>query len=184
MRIQEAAQCFQDRVLGILDPSLAHQHLKLLVQRIGTLHRDRLHARNDSHPVRCAQARPPESSADTRPALRNPAECPSVSLRQDPVRLDQVRLWGATPITQPSGADQGAVTLGNVDGEIGGLTVSDPPTQAEVEALRDKAEELADDVRALATLVNALRGALVTVGVVKGGGSQPAPDRSARRSAH
>ena len=68
------------------------------------------------------------------------------------------------------GADQAAVTLGNVDGEIGGLTISDPPTQAEVQALRDKCEELADDVRALAVLVHALRGALVGVGVVKGGG--------------
>jgi hypothetical protein len=70
---------------------------------------------------------------------------------------------------QPSGAAQAAVTLGNTDGEIGGLTISDPPTQGEVQALRDKCEELADDVRALATLVNALRGALVSVGVVKGG---------------
>jgi len=58
--------------------------------------------------------------------------------------------------------------LGNTDGEIGGLTVSDPPTQAEVQALRDKAEELADDVRALSTLIHSLRTALVTEGVVKG----------------
>jgi hypothetical protein len=49
-----------------------------------------------------------------------------------------------TPVTQPSGADQAAVTLGNADGEIGGLTISDPPTQVEVQALRDKCEELAD----------------------------------------
>jgi len=35
--------------------------------------------------------------------------------------------WGTTPVAQPSGADQAAVTLGNVDGEIGGLTISDPP---------------------------------------------------------
>jgi hypothetical protein len=45
-----------------------------------------------------------------------------------------------------------------------GPGVSDPPTQAEVQALRDKCEELADDVRASATLVHALRGALVAVG--------------------
>ena len=77
--------------------------------------------------------------------------------------------WGATPVVQPSGANQAAVTLGNTDGEIGGLNISDPPTQSEVQALRDKAEELADDVRALSTLVHALRGALVAVGVVKGG---------------
>jgi len=60
------------------------------------------------------------------------------------------------------------VTLANVDAAIGGLPISDPPVQAEVQALRNKCE-LADDVRALSTLVHALRGALVTVGVVKGG---------------
>ena len=81
----------------------------------------------------------------------------------------RIGFWGATPIVQPSGAEQAAVTLGNTDGAIGGLTVSDPPTQAEVQALRDKGEELADDVRALSTLVHALRGALVALGGVKGG---------------
>ncbi len=81
----------------------------------------------------------------------------------------KIGFFGVTPVVQPSGADQAVVTLGNVDGEIGGLTISDPPTQAEVQALRDKCEELADDVRALSTLVHALRGALVAVGVVKGG---------------
>jgi hypothetical protein len=81
----------------------------------------------------------------------------------------RIGFWGATPVVQPSGAAQAAVTLGNTDGEIGGLTISDPPTQAEVQALRDKCEELADDVRALSALVHALRGALVAVGVVKGG---------------
>jgi len=45
-----------------------------------------------------------------------------------------------------------------MDAAIGGLTISDPPTQAEVQAHRDKCEELADDVRALSTLVHALRG--------------------------
>ncbi len=40
-----------------------------------------------------------------------------------------------------------AVSLGNEDGEIGALTFSATPTQAECEALRDKCEELADDVR-------------------------------------
>lgn len=36
------------------------------------------------------------------------------------------------------------------------------------QALRDKCEELADDVRVLSALVHALRGALVAVGVVRG----------------
>jgi len=31
---------------------------------------------------------------------------------------------------------------GNTDVEIGGLSISDPPTQAKVQALRDKCEEL------------------------------------------
>jgi hypothetical protein len=75
---------------------------------------------------------------------------------------------GVKPVVHPSGADQAPVTLGNTDGEIGRL-ISDPPTQAEVQALRDKCEEVADDVRAMADLVHALRGALVAVGVVKGG---------------
>lgn len=73
-----------------------------------------------------------------------------------------------TPVTEPAGADQAAVTQGNTDGEIGGLTISDPLTQAEVRALRDKCEELADDVRAPAALVHALRAGLISLGVVKG----------------
>jgi hypothetical protein len=72
------------------------------------------------------------------------------------------------PVTQPAGADQAAVTLGNGDGEIAGFAISDPPTQAEVQALRDKCEELADDLRALSVLVHALRTALVAVGLIKG----------------
>jgi len=61
------------------------------------------------------------------------------------------------------------VTLGNVDGEIGALLISDPPTQAEVQALRDKAEELADDLRNLSTLIHSLRTAMVAEGLIKGG---------------
>jgi len=80
----------------------------------------------------------------------------------------KIGFWGVMPAVQPAGAGQTPVTLGNSDGEIGGLTISDPPTQAEVQALRDACEELADDVRALSTLVHALREALVAVGVVKG----------------
>ena len=80
----------------------------------------------------------------------------------------KIGFYRATTLAQPSGADQGAVTMGNVDGEIGGFTISDPPIQVEVQALRDEWEELADDVRALSTLVDALRRALVSVGVVNG----------------
>ena len=48
----------------------------------------------------------------------------------------KIGFYGVAPVLQPSGADQAAVTLGNSDGEIAGLTISDPPTQAEVQALR------------------------------------------------
>ena len=86
-----------------------------------------------------------------------------------PVHQSARNRAGSRPITQSPGVDQAAVTLGNTDGEIGGLTISDPPSQAEVQALRDQCEELGDDVRALSTLVHAMRGALVAVVVVKGG---------------
>ena len=49
--------------------------------------------------------------------------------------------YGVTPVVQPSGTDQ---------------------------ALRDKCEELADDVRALSTLIHSLRSALISLGAVKG----------------
>jgi hypothetical protein len=80
----------------------------------------------------------------------------------------KVGFWGVAPTTQPSGAGQAAAALANTDGAIGGLAISDPPTQLEVQALRDKCEELADDVRALSTLVHALRTALVTSGLITG----------------
>jgi hypothetical protein len=38
-----------------------------------------------------------------------------------------------------------------------------------LQALRDKCEELADDVRAFWTLLHALRTALVSAGLIKGG---------------
>ena len=80
----------------------------------------------------------------------------------------KIGFWGVAPITQPAGAGQAVAALGNTDGEIAGLTISDPPTQLEIQALRDKCEELADDVRALSTLVHALRTALVNSGLIKG----------------
>ena len=70
----------------------------------------------------------------------------------------KIGFYGAAPVVQPSGADQAAVTLGNTEVEIGGLTISNLQTQAGVQALRDACEELGDEVRALLTLVNALWG--------------------------
>lgn len=61
--------------------------------------------------------------------------------------------FNTAPVSQPS------VTLGNTNGEIGGLTISVAYSQGEVQALRDKCEELADDVRNI-------KAALVTLGLI------------------
>lgn len=49
---------------------------------------------------------------------------------------------------------KGLALFGNTNSEIGGLTFSSTPTQAEANALRDKCEELADDLRALQAALN------------------------------
>ncbi len=65
-------------------------------------------------------------------------------------------------------ADQAAVTLGNTNAEISGLTISAAYDQSEVQALRDKCEELADDVRALSVLLHQIRTDLIAFGAIKG----------------
>ena len=60
-----------------------------------------------------------------------------------PVNPAVVGFFGAAPVAKTT------VTLGNIDNEIGGLAIGATYSQAEVQALRDKCEELADDVRAL-----------------------------------
>lgn len=71
-------------------------------------------------------------------------------------------------LQQTSGAGQAAVTLGNEDGDIGGLTISASYDQTEVQALRDACETLADDVRNLSVLIHAVRSSLVDQGFMKG----------------
>ncbi len=80
----------------------------------------------------------------------------------------KIGFWGAAPIVQPARAGQAAVTLGNTGGAIGGLSIGATYSQAEVQALRDKCQQLADDVRALSTLIHALRTAPVGAWVIKG----------------
>lgn len=80
----------------------------------------------------------------------------------------KLSLFGVTPIVQPAGAAQAAVTMVTVDGAIAALTFSASPTQAECEALRDATETLADDVRNVLALVNAMRTAGVNLGTIKG----------------
>jgi len=89
----------------------------------------------------------------------------------------QLSFWGATPVAQPASADQAEVTvvsadgdfnptivvpapilpLTNVDEAIGGLTIGAAYAQAEVEALRDATEVLADDVRDVGDQQDTLR---------------------------
>ncbi len=81
---------------------------------------------------------------------------------------DTFGIGSATAQATQASADQAAVTLGNANSEIGGLTIGSTYSESEVEALRDKCEELADDVRALSTLVHSLRTALMNCGIIKG----------------
>ncbi|WP_425057972.1 hypothetical protein SCACP_25600 [Sporomusa carbonis] len=60
-----------------------------------------------------------------------------------PVNPSIVGFFGSAPVTKTT------VTLGNTDDEIAGLPISAAYSQAEMQALRDKCEKLADDVRAL-----------------------------------
>lgn len=80
----------------------------------------------------------------------------------------KLAFFNATPVVQPSGATQALITVTNVNGAIAALTVSAAYDQAEVTALRDATEALADDVRAIGDLVLALRTALVNLGAIKG----------------
>ena len=65
-----------------------------------------------------------------------------------PINPSVVGFFGSAPVAKTT------VTLGNTDNEIGGLTISAAYSQAEVQALRDKCEKLADDVRALKTALS------------------------------
>ena len=49
---------------------------------------------------------------------------------------------------------------------VAGLAVSDPPAQAQVEALRDEAEKLRDFIADLQTTINSLLGKLRTHGLI------------------
>jgi hypothetical protein len=73
---------------------------------------------------------------------------------------DKISFFGAASSSKTTITDLSA--MGNADSEIGGLTISASYDQTEVQALRDKCEELADDVRAIYTkltdLINALQG--------------------------
>jgi hypothetical protein len=65
------------------------------------------------------------------------------------IYTDIFNLYNKTEVSDPT-------AMGNTNGEIAGLTFSATPTQAECEALRDKCEELADDVRNIHSTLSGL----------------------------
>jgi hypothetical protein len=84
------------------------------------------------------------------------------------IRYDGSAWSTGISFTRQANANQAVVTLGNTNSEIGGLTISAAYSQAEVTALRDKCEELADDVRALSVLLHQIRTDLIAFGAIKG----------------
>lgn len=77
--------------------------------------------------------------------------------------------WNATPVVQPASANQGSVTLsGSNPAAYNALTFSATVTQAEAEAFRDLVSDTAQDIANLHTLLEALRSAGVTTGLIKG----------------
>lgn len=72
-----------------------------------------------------------------------------------------VNLGDAPSYPTQASANQAAVTLGNTNGAIGGLTL--------ITDLIPATETLADDLRNLSTLVHALRTALINAQIIRGG---------------
>jgi hypothetical protein len=63
--------------------------------------------------------------------------------QQEAAAQGKIAFFGATPVAKIT------VAVANADNAIGGIPISAAYSQAEVQALRDKCEELADDVRVL-----------------------------------
>lgn len=77
--------------------------------------------------------------------------------------------WNVAPVVQPAAAGQAALAaMAPADNFISGLTISNPPTQADVQAFRNACETLRDTVAANWTLLDAIRTALVNAGLMKG----------------
>jgi len=67
---------------------------------------------------------------------------------QEDTAQTKVGFFGTTPVTKTT------VVLGNTDNKIGSLSIGAVYSQVEVQVLRDKCEELADDVRALKAAIS------------------------------
>lgn len=88
----------------------------------------------------------------------------SLTVGTDLKIVGNVGFFDTTPVTRTNVS--GPAVFLNTDSEIGSLTVSATYTQSEIEALRDKCEELADDCRSLRETVDDLVGALQSYGLV------------------
>lgn len=97
------------------------------------------------------------------------------TLTTDTITSDgnKIGLFRATIVTKPTGGDQAEVTSGDINNKIDGLIICGIYPQYEIETLRDKCEELAEDARNLQTMVHALsrrwqplRAALVNLGLI------------------
>jgi hypothetical protein len=84
----------------------------------------------------------------------------------------KLAFWGATPVVQPSGAGQAAVVITGTTAMNTAWTTSSSPfgfdTNDHLNTVLGQVDALAVDVLALNTLVNTLRGNLVTAGLIKG----------------
>jgi hypothetical protein len=74
---------------------------------------------------------------------------------------EKIGFAGATPVVQVVGAAQAAVTATSTNGVAAAAA-------ADLAALAAEAEKIGDDARAAVVLVNALRAALVSLGLIKG----------------
>lgn len=89
----------------------------------------------------------------------------------------KIGLWNATPVVQPSGADQAAAasqtqdTLTDSSGGSASTTlasISDTATKDAVASINAQLDKIKADVAAVRTLCNQLRSDLVTIGAIKG----------------
>ena len=74
---------------------------------------------------------------------------------------EKVGLFGATPVIQPVGATQAAVTATSTNGVAAAAS-------ADLAALAAETEKIGDDVRACIVLQNKMRADLIALGLMKG----------------
>lgn len=81
---------------------------------------------------------------------------------------NSLSFFGAAAVTQPAATEQNPTSPTTTIGDIAAVSISDPPTQTEMQNLRDKCESLAGDFRADHVLLLAIRAALVNLGLIRG----------------